>query len=94
MKFALCNEMFENRPMAEVCSVARKLGYHGLEIAPFTLAPSADEVTAEQRKEVRKTIEDSGLETVGLHWLFAGPTGLHMTTTDNQVWGRTRDYLS
>ncbi len=94
MKFALCNEMFENRPMAEVCSVARELGYHGLEIAPFTLAPSAEEVTGEQRKEVRKIIEDHGLETVGLHWLFAGPTGLHMTTTDNQVWGRTRDYLS
>jgi len=80
--------------MAEVCSVARNLGYHGLEIAPFTLAPSADEVTPEQRKEVRQTIEDHGLETVGLHWLFAGPTGLHMTTKDNQVWGRTRDYLS
>ena len=94
MKFALCNEMFEDRPMAEVCSVVRELGYHGLEIAPFTLALSAEEVTAEQRKDVRKTIEDHGLETVGLHWLFAGPAGLHMTTTDNRVWGRTRDYLS
>ncbi len=94
MKFALCNEMFEDRPMAEVCSVARELGYHGLEIAPFTLAPSAEEVTAGQRKEVRRTIEDHNLQVVGLHWLFAGPTGLHMTTTDNQVWGRTRDYLS
>ena len=94
MKFALCNEMFEDRVMAEVCSVVRELGYHGLEIAPFTLAPSAEDVTAKQRKEVRQTIEDHGLETVGLHWLFASPTGLHMTTTDNQVWGRTRDYLS
>ncbi len=80
--------------MAEVCSTARKLGYHGIEIAPFTLAPSANEVTASQRKEVRRTIEEAGLETVGLHWLFAGPTGLHMTTTDKQIWGRTRDYLS
>jgi len=94
MKFALCNEMFEGRPMAEVCSTARKLGYDGIEIAPFTLAPSADEITAAQRKETRSTIEDAGLQTVGLHWLFAGPMGLHMTTTDNQVWGRTRDYLS
>jgi sugar phosphate isomerase/epimerase len=94
MKFALCNEMFESRPMAEVCSVARKLGYHGIEIAPFTLAPSAERITAEQRKETRRIIESSGLETVGLHWLFAGPTGLHMTTKDNQVWGRTREYLS
>ena len=48
MKFALCNEMFEGRPMAEVCSTARKLGYHGIEIAPFTLANSADEITAGQ----------------------------------------------
>jgi sugar phosphate isomerase/epimerase len=94
MKFALCNEMFEGRPMAEVCSTARKLGYHGIEIAPFTLAPSADEITAAQRKETRSRIEDVGLETVGLHWLFAGPSGLHMTTNDNQIWGRTRDYLS
>jgi len=94
MKFSLCNEMFEGRPMAEVCSTARKLGYHGIEIAPFTLAKSADEITAGQRKETRSAIEEAGLQTVGLHWLFAGPSGLHMTTTDNQAWGRTRDYLS
>jgi len=94
MKFSLCNEMFEDVPMAEICSTASRLGYHGIEIAPFTLASSADEITATARKEVRQTIEDHGLETVGLHWLFAGPTGLHMTTTDDKIWGRTRDYLS
>jgi len=80
--------------MTEVCSVASRLGYHGIEIAPFTLAASAEDITAGQRKEVRQVLEDHGLEAVGLHWLFAGPKGLHMTTTDNQVWGRTRDYLS
>ena len=94
MKFALCNEMFESRPMAEVCSTAKRLGYDGIEIAPFTLAASADEISAEQRKEVRQVIADNGLETVGLHWLFAGPSGLHMTTNDYKTWGRTRDYLS
>lgn len=94
MKFALCNEMFESRPMAEVCSTVKRLGYDGLEIAPFTLAESADKVSAKQRKEVRRIVEDSGLEIVGLHWLFAGPSGLHMTTTDDTIWGRTRDYLS
>ena len=94
MKFALCNEMFEDRPMAEVCSVARRLGYHGIEIAPFTLSQSAQDIAARQSKEVRQIIEDHGLETVGLHWLFAGPAGLHMTTTDNQIRGRTGDYLS
>ena len=94
MKLALCNEMFEGRSMAEVCAVARKLGYQGLEIAPFTLAPSAPEVTAQQRRETRTVIADHGLVCVGLHWLFAGPDGLHMTTPDEAVWRHTRDYLS
>jgi len=94
MKFALCNEMFQGRSMAEICETARDLGYHGIEIAPFTLAPSAEDVTYKRRKEIRQTLEDHSLEMVGLHWLFAGPKGLHMTTKDNQVWGRTRDYLS
>jgi sugar phosphate isomerase/epimerase len=94
MKFALCNEMFENRPVAEVCPVAGRLGYHGLEIAPFTLAASADNVTPAQREEVRRTVESHGLDVVGLHWLFAGPTGLHITTPEDAVWRRTRDYLS
>ncbi len=100
MKFALCNEMFENKPMAEIAAVASRLGYHGIEIAPFTLAPSATEVTKRQRKETRKVIADHGLETVGLHWLFARPAGakdlppLHMTTSDQTTWHRTRDYLA
>ncbi|MHC4436598.1 MAG: hypothetical protein ACYS3S_04505 [Planctomycetota bacterium] len=42
MKFSLCNEMFEGRSMAEVCLTARKLGYHGIEIAPFTLSRNRD----------------------------------------------------
>ena len=94
MQFALCNEMFENQPMTEVCSIASGLGYHGLEIAPFTLAPSVLEVTTRQRRETRKIIQEQGLETVGLHWLFAGPSGLHLTTPEQDVWQRTRDYLS
>jgi len=99
MKFALCNEMFESRPMAEVCSVASRLGYHGIEIAPFTLAPSVAEVSTQQRQEVRKVIQDHGLETVGLHWLFARPAApnlppLHLTTPEQATWQRTRDYLA
>jgi sugar phosphate isomerase/epimerase len=95
MKFALCNEMFEGRPMAEVCAIARRLGYHGLEIAPFTLAPSATDVSAAQRRETRQIIRDHGLETVGLHWLFAKtPAPLHLTTPDKALWQHTRDYLA
>lgn len=94
MKFSLCNEMFENRSAAEICSVAGRLGYNGIEVAPFTLAKHADDITAEQKKQWRDAAADHGLEIVGLHWLFAGPDGLHMTTNDDAIWTRTRDYLS
>ena len=94
MKFALCNEMFEKWPMAEVCATAKRLGYDGIEIAPFTLAGSAEDVTSRQRKQTRKIIKDSGLETVGLHWLLVGPSGLHITTQDDAVWQKTRDYFA
>jgi len=94
MKLALCNEMFEGRSVAEICPIVKDLGYQGIEIAPFTLASSATEVTAAQRKEARQAMADHGLECVGLHWLFAGPSGLHMTTQDDAVWTHTRDYLA
>jgi len=94
MKFALCNEMFEGRPMAEICATAKRLGYHGIEIAPFTLSSSAEDITANQIKETRQIIEDQELEVVGLHWLFAGPTGLHITTDDDKIRARTKEYLS
>ncbi len=94
MKFALCNEMFENRPMTEICSIARRLGYHGIEIAPFTISSSAKDISPSRRNEIRKIIEDHGLETVGLHWLFAGPEGLHITTADDKIWRKSKDYMN
>ena len=94
MKFALCNEMFENRPMSEICSIAQRLGYHGIEIAPFTISTSAKNISPGQRNEIRKIIEGHGLETVGLHWLFAVPEGLHITTTDDRIRRNSRDYLN
>ena len=37
-KQAICNEVYEQRPFAEVCRSIRQIGYEGIEIAPFTLA--------------------------------------------------------
>ena len=75
MKFSLCNEIFENRPVAQVASVAGRLGYQGIDIAPFTLARSAEDVTSRQRKEARQIIKDHGLETVGLYGISDGTSG-------------------
>jgi sugar phosphate isomerase/epimerase len=48
MKFAFCNEMFGDRPFEDAFRAARDLGYTGVEIAPFTLAKDAFEVTEAQ----------------------------------------------
>ena len=39
MRYAICNETFEGWDHARVCQLVAGLGYQGLEIAPFTLAP-------------------------------------------------------
>ncbi len=85
--------MFGEQPLSKVCATAAELGYHGLELAPFTFAQHVDDITKDQRRDARKTIQDAGLETVGLHWLLVGPDGLHMTTTDDSTWSHTRDYF-
>jgi sugar phosphate isomerase/epimerase len=98
MKFAICNEMFGSRPMADVFSTVRKLGYTGIEIAPFTLDPTAKpfdvrRVPSERIVEVRTQAEDAGLEVVGLHWLLAKTEGLHLTSPDADVRRHTAEYL-
>ena len=93
MHFSLCNEMFEGRPFAEVCATAARLGYHGIEIAPFTFAERVEGIAAETRHEVKRAAADHGLAIVGLHWLLAGTSGLHMTSPDRGVRERTREYF-
>jgi sugar phosphate isomerase/epimerase len=98
MKFALCNEMFGDRSFADTFSTIRKLGYTGVEIAPFTFA-SGDEafdarrVPAELIVDVRTMAEDAGLEIVGLHWLLAKTEGFYLTSPDPTVRRRTGEYL-
>lgn len=93
MKYAICNETFENWPQEKACAFAAECGYTGLEIAPFTLGENANDVTAAQRTQMRRTVEKSGLETVGLHWLLAKTTGFHLTTADEAVRKKTGAYL-
>lgn len=93
MKYAICNETFQDWPFEKAFSYAREVGYTGIEVAPFTLAPSATEVTPEQRETVKQQIKDAGLECVGLHWLLAKTEGFYLTTPDEAIRERTGNYL-
>jgi len=93
MKFATCNEYFEGWELETVFDYAAKIGYDGVEIAPFTLAPSVDEISAGRRQEVCRAAAQAGIEIVGLHWLLVSPEGLYVNHPDAAIRNRTRDYF-
>src|SRR6476646_2487036 len=93
MKFAICNEMFEGWPWERVCDFVRSLGYTGLEVAPFTLADSAEQVSTQRRRELREAAERRGVQILGLHWLLVKPSGLYVTHPDPAIRKRTSDYF-
>ena len=92
-RFAICNELFQDRPFAEACRKVRALGYDGIELAPFTLADDPASLTSARRAEVGAAIADAGLSFVGLHWLLAAPPGLHITAHDEAQRKKTWDYV-
>ncbi|GAB6166694.1 sugar phosphate isomerase/epimerase [Thermostilla marina] len=93
MRWAVCNETFQDRSLEEGFAFAAECGYRGIEIAPFTLAPLITDLSAARKAEIRKAIESAGLECVGLHWLLAKTEGFHVTTADADVRRRTAEYL-
>jgi len=93
MKFAICQELFEDWDWDRQCQFVAEVGYQGIEVAPFTLASQIGEVSPEQRSQMRKQAEDAGLRVIGLHWLLAKTEGLHLTSSDSQIRRATRDYL-
>src|SRR5262249_40175654 len=93
MKYAICNETFEGWDHARVCERIAELGYTGLEMAPFTLAPRITDVSATRRAELRKQAEAAGVQIIGLHWLLAKTEGFHLTSADPTVRKRTGEYL-
>ena len=98
MKYAICNETFENQPFDEAWALARDLGYTGLEIAPFTLLPDAEtfdvrDVPAAKREKVKQQAAEAGLEVVGLHWILAKSQGPYLTSPDKTVRAETVEYF-
>ncbi len=97
LRHATCNEAFEKWDFADACRAIRKIGYSGIEIAPFTLGEKPADVSAARRKEVRDIMAAEGLEFAGLHWIMVSPKGLHVTTPDAELrrksWEHIRDLV-
>ena len=93
MKFAICQELFVDWDWPRQCQFIAEVGYTGVEVAPFTLGNRITDVSAETRRTMRKEAEQAGLQIIGLHWLLAKTTGLHLTTSDKIIRRATADYL-
>lgn len=94
MKFAICHELFEGWEWDRQCRLIAEIGYQGVELAPFTLAPRITDVSSETRTAMRAQADDCGLQIIGLHWLLAKTEGLHLTTADTATRKATAEYLT
>lgn len=96
-RYAICNELFHDRSQEQGMREALAIGYTGLEIAPFTLAPPdrpyASAISPAERKKIRDLAGSLGMEIIGLHWLLAKTQGFHLTTRDRSVRESTANYL-
>ena len=92
-RYSICNEVFEKQEFAAACGAARRMGYTGLEIAPFTLADDIDDISLARRKELRDILRSEGLTFAGMHWLLVTPKWLHITTGDKSVRERSWEYF-
>ena len=93
MKLGICSEVFNGWEWEKTCEFVKKTGYDGIEIAPFTLAKSVDLISAARRAELKSAAKKAGLEIIGLHWLLVSPEGLAITTADENLRSRTKNYF-
>jgi sugar phosphate isomerase/epimerase len=93
VRIALCNEVIAPMPFPRQCEYAAKLGYDGLEIAPYTLSDEPQRMGAAQIAAARGAAADCGIAVTGLHWLLLKPPGLSISTRDEGVRRRTVDVM-
>ena len=93
MRIALCNEVIVPMPFPRQCEYAAKLGYDGLEIAPYTMAEVPHRMSPALVAASRRAAEDAGIAVTGLHWLLVKPSGLSISTKDDAVRKKTLDVM-
>jgi sugar phosphate isomerase/epimerase len=93
VRIALCNEVIAPMPFPRQCEYAAKLGYDGLEIAPYTLSEDPHRMGAAQIAAARSAAEDCGVAVTGLHWLLVKPAGLSISSRDPAVRKKTVDVM-
>ena len=79
--------------MEDILAYAARIGYAGVEIAPYTLAPSVTDISAGERRRLRECAARHGVAIVGIHWVLVKPEGLYLNHPDRARRERTAQYF-
>jgi sugar phosphate isomerase/epimerase len=93
MKFGICNEIFRGWKIEDTLAYAARLGYHGVEIAPFTLANSVTDISTAGREQIRAAADKNRIEIAGIHWVLVKPEGLYINHADTGIREKTARYF-
>ncbi len=94
MEFVLCNEVIRDLSFPAQADLAARLGYAGLEVAPFTLdAEAPHALPSVERTRLSRAARDAGAPILGLHWLMVAPAGMSITAADPALRAKTLDFL-
>ncbi len=104
MKFAMCNEMFNNWPLRRQFHFIAECGYNGVEIAPFSVAadmnyadpPTTDvrHLDQQARENIVKIAASEGIQVSGLHWLLSKTEGgYYLSSADKAIQKKTAEYF-
>src|ERR1043166_5841382 len=89
MKFAICNEIFQNWKLEDIFPFVAKTGYDAVEIAPFTIAKYVTEISADERQRIRALAEKSAIAISGIHWVLVQAEGMYLTHPEKAVRRKT-----
>jgi sugar phosphate isomerase/epimerase len=93
MKFGICNEIFQGWSIDDAMAFAKKAGYDGIEIAPFTLAKYVTDISPAERQRIRSVAEGIGIEISGIHWVLVQAEGMYLNHTDAEIRQKTAAYF-
>jgi sugar phosphate isomerase/epimerase len=93
MKFGICNEIFQDWKLEDAIAFAKKAGYDGIEIAPFTIAKYVTDISPADRERIRETARGIGIEISGIHWVLVQAEGMYLNHVDAAVRRRTAEYF-
>ena len=91
MKFAFCNELFQDWEINKMCGFLAELGYQGLEVAPWVYFSSPKDFSKVDK--ISAIVNKSGLDIVALHWLFGEESSYYINHPNKDLREKTTAYF-